>query len=409
MTHTRSMKVAMDEFLQLRQQEEFVEVEGDDSDSKSYQGSGDTVVAAFDPNEEETKVGLKRVGLYEFACLPWHSWAENEFAEQHWLMLKEGEAKGIKVTDSQMKEEFGDPIGTKSYYMVRNTGRIQAANLFWYLDKICILQMTAYMSKEAFAPLYHAEQGVKVSWKDLEESDSKVNFFSMGSELKKSESKDKKITLFPSGVVGSGGKNVPADNSMVKEALKVLENAKQEHKCSDVFEGELQKIRLQLIEGQSDKEKLQQWVDGLKAAVDEQFKDLDEKVAALTTENVMLLNREMWNRATKLWREHMALSTDQFKNWFLCAGEESIKRENEALKAKNERLIVYLQEMRTNCKEIEDNFSKLKVEISIGFLESDRNLALDAELDVKNQADPNFLVEKAMEPMATGDIREQPT
>ncbi|MCO5577552.1 hypothetical protein L7F22_031383 [Adiantum nelumboides] len=270
MTHTRSMKVAMEKLLQSWQQEEPVEVEGDDSDSESYQGSFDTAVAAFDPNEEETKVWLKRVGLYEFACLPWQSWAENEFAEQQWLMLKENKgvivgnvhltpkfvskvfkllylsvpAKGIKVPDSEMKGEFGNLIGTKSYYMLRNTGGIRAANLFWYLKKICILQKTAYMLKEASAPLYHAEQGVK----------------------------------------------------------------------------------------------------------------------------------------------------------------ESVKRENEALKAENERLIADLQEMRTNRKEIEDSLSKLKAKISSGFLESDHNLAVEAELEAKKRADLDFLVEKAVEPVAEGDI-----
>ncbi|MCO5614190.1 hypothetical protein L7F22_068471 [Adiantum nelumboides] len=73
-------------------------------------------------------------------------------------------AKGRKVTDSQMKGEFGNPIGTKAYYMVRNAGGIKATNWFWYLEKICILQKTAYMSKEAFAPLFQAERGIKVDW-----------------------------------------------------------------------------------------------------------------------------------------------------------------------------------------------------------------------------------------------------
>ncbi|MCO5572067.1 hypothetical protein L7F22_025818 [Adiantum nelumboides] len=125
-THTRSMKMAMEELFQSRQQEEPVDVESDDSESESYQGSSDTTVAAFDPNKEETQ--------------------------------------GRKVIDSQMKGEFGNPIEAISYYMVRNAGRIQAANLFWYLEKVCILQKTAYISKEAFAPLYQAEQGVKVDW-----------------------------------------------------------------------------------------------------------------------------------------------------------------------------------------------------------------------------------------------------
>ncbi|MCO5601362.1 hypothetical protein L7F22_055482 [Adiantum nelumboides] len=82
MTHTRSMKMAMEELFQSRQQEDPVEVESDEAESESYHGSGEIAVAAFDPNKEETQIWLKRIGLYEFACLPWDAWAENELAEQ---------------------------------------------------------------------------------------------------------------------------------------------------------------------------------------------------------------------------------------------------------------------------------------------------------------------------------------
>ncbi|MCO5560512.1 hypothetical protein L7F22_014127 [Adiantum nelumboides] len=526
MTHTRSMKVAMEELLQSRQIDAPMELDNDDSNSESYQGSRDTAVAAFDPNEEET---------------------------QQWLMLKEGDdviagdvhltpklvskvfkltylfvpVKGKKVTDSKMKGEFGNLIGTKSCYMVRSTGGIQAANLFWYLEKVCILQKTAYMSKEAFAPLYQVERGVKVdwatilynrmqltgkrdhrrtpavapvapylasifenvlkvtpapsgmktpisdtllakgtmsgskrrklllgfptidvkspftiSWKDLEESDSKAKNFYTGSELKKSESKGKKVTLFLPRTVGSARKHV-SKSSMAKEggsashsimgtfsaeeannflidlgkflhsqdeALKVLENARQEHKCSDVSEGELQKIRLQLNQEQSDKEKLQvevaklqaegnemkfeilsvaedfqQWVVGLKDAVDEQFKDLDEKVAALATENVMLINR-----LNPLAEMEKAVLQGQGMSSILVADSDA-------------------EEMKTNRQAIEDSLSKLKAEISSGPVESDQNLAAEVELDAKKQVDLDFPVEKAVKPETEEDIAEQPT
>ncbi|MCO5603656.1 hypothetical protein L7F22_057807 [Adiantum nelumboides] len=472
----------MEELFQSQQQEEPVEMKRDDSNLESYQGSGDTAVAAVDPNKEETQVWLKRVDL---RCV-FNTKIGVKRLQTPVLFVR---AKGKKVTDSQMKGEFGDPIGAKLYYMVRNAARIRAANLFWYLEKVCIIHKTAYILKEAFAPLYQAEQGGKVDWAmvlydwiqltgkrdrrrtpvvgrvapylayifehvlkvtptalgmktpaaDTLMEEGIVNVFSMGSELKKSESKGRKITLFLTWIAGFGGKNV-LESSMAKEggsashlimgifsveeatnclndlgkflqsqdeALRVLQNAKQEHKCSVLFEGKMQQISLQLLQEKSEKEKLQE-----ETVEDEQFKELDEKVAALTTENVMLINRlspfskmekavlqgqgmtgvllanfdvnvlkkevleyaqDMWNRATKLWREHMALPTDQFKNWFLCAGQESVKRENEALKVENECLIEKMQEMRTNHKEIEDSLSKLKAEFSSGILESDRN------------------------------------
>ncbi|MCO5596280.1 hypothetical protein L7F22_050341 [Adiantum nelumboides] len=89
--------------------------------------------------------------------------------------------------------------------------------------------------------------------------------------------------------------------------------------------------------------------------------------------------------------------------------EESVKRENEALKAENEHLIADLQEMRTNPKEIEESMSKLKAELSRGVWEPDRNLAAEVESNVEKQADPDFLVEKAVKPKAEGDIGEHPT
>ncbi|MCO5581896.1 hypothetical protein L7F22_035785 [Adiantum nelumboides] len=432
--------------------------------------------------------------------------------------------------------------------MVRNAGGIRVANLFWYLEKVSILQKTAYMSKEAFALLYQAKRGIKVdwatmlydwmqltgkrdwrqtpavgrvapylaaifehvlrvtpvasglktpaanalmeegtlsgskqrklllgsptidskspfkvswkdfeepeskmnfftmgykrearykqrklllgsppidskspfkvSWKDLEEPESKMNFFTMGSESKKSESKGKKITLFPKGIVESAGKSVPKsllakEGSSASHGTMGMFPTEEATNCLDDLR-EMQKISTRLLQEKSDKERLQeeitrltakakamttkilrvvedfqQWVDGLKTVVDEQFKELDEKgmtgvlvadldVDALKKE-VLEYAQEMWNRETKLWREHMAVSTEQFKNWFLCAGQESVRRENEALKIENERLIAEMEEMKNNKNKIEESLSKLKGELSSGLLESDRNLAIEVE------------------------------
>ncbi|MCO5580742.1 hypothetical protein L7F22_034612 [Adiantum nelumboides] len=377
-------------------------------------------------------------------------------------------AKGRKVTDSQMKGEFGNPIGAKLYYMVRNASGIRAANLLWYLEKVYILQKTAYMSKEDFTPLYQAERGIKVdwatvlydrmqltgkrdwrrtpamgrvapylaaiiehvlkvtpvasgmktpaanmlmeegtvsgskrrklllrsptidvkspfkvTWKDLEDPDSKVNFFSMGLELKKSESREGSSANH--GAMGIFSVE-EATNYLIDlgkflqsqyEVLWVLENVKQEHKCNVFSEGEMQKISMQLLQEKSDKEKLQEEVARLTVEVDEQSKELDEKVAAVTTENVLLINR--------------------------------LSPLAELEKIENERLVVEMKEMRNNRKEIEDNLSKLKAKLSSGLLEPDWNLVAKAKSDGEKQADPDFVVEKAVEPDAEGDIGEQST
>ncbi|MCO5601136.1 hypothetical protein L7F22_055255 [Adiantum nelumboides] len=192
-------------------------------------------------------------------------------------------AKGRKVTDSQMKGEFGNPIGMKACYMVRNASGIRATNLFWYLEKVCILQKTAYMSKEAFAPLFQAERGIKVDWETvlydrmqligkrdrrqtlavgrvapylatifehvlkvlsvvaglktpvadgfregLEEPESKLNIFTMESKSKKLESKGKKVMVFLKGIDGAMEKSVP-------ESLKVKEGSSASHETMGIF------------------------------------------------------------------------------------------------------------------------------------------------------------------------------
>ncbi|MCO5563053.1 hypothetical protein L7F22_016689 [Adiantum nelumboides] len=373
MTHTQSMKMVMEELFQSRQQEEHVEVESNDSELESYQGSGDTAMAAFDPNEEETKVWLKRIGLYEFTCLPWDAWVENEFTEQQWNMIKEGKgliagdvrltpkwvskvfkipylsvpAKGRKVIDSQMKGEFGYPIGAKSYYMVWNAGGIRAANLFWYLEKVCILQKTAYMSKEAFVPLYQAERGVKVDWATIS-----YNWMQLTASSMKAPATD---MLMEEGTVSGKGE-------MEKINMQLLQEKLDREKLQEEVARLQAKGKAMTSEILSVVEDFQQWVDGLKTAVDEQFKELDEK--------------------------------------------ESVKRENEVLKIENERLIAEMEEMRNNRKEIEDSLSKLKAELHSGFLEPDWNLAAEVELDVEKQADPDFVVEMAMELDVEGDIGE---
>ncbi|MCO5560516.1 hypothetical protein L7F22_014131 [Adiantum nelumboides] len=455
MMHTRSMKMAMEELFQARQQEEPVEVESNEAESESYQGSGEIVGATFDPNEEETQVWLKRIGLYEFACLPWDAWVENEFAEQQWNMIKEG--KGVITGD------------------VRLTPKL-------------VSKKTAYMSNEAFAPLYQAQRGVKVDWptvlydwiqltgkrdrhqtpvvgrmapylaaifehvlkvtlaalglktlaadtlmeegttsgskrwklllgsptidikspfkvywKDLEEPELKLNFFSMGSKFKKSESKGSSASHGTMGIffVKEATNCLTADLS---KFLQSQDEALREKSDKEKLQEEVTRLTAEAksmtTEILSVAEDFQQWVNGLKTAVDEQFKKLDEKVAAVTTENVLLINR-----LSPLAEMEKAVLQGQGMIGVL----ESVKRENDALKIENESLVAEMEEMRNNRKEIEDSLSKLKAELSSGLLEPDWNLAMEVESDVEKQADADFVAEKAMEIDVEGDTGEQTT
>ncbi|MCO5608936.1 hypothetical protein L7F22_063154 [Adiantum nelumboides] len=289
---------------------------------------------------------------------------ENEFTKQQWNLIKEGKgliagdvrltsklvskvfkisylsvpAKGRIVTDSQMKGEFGNLIGAKSYYMVRNAGGIRAANLFWYLEKLtgkrdrhrtfAVGRVAPYLAAifEHVLKVTPATSGMKTPAADT-----------LMEEGTKSGSKHQKLLL------GSPTIDV---KSPFKVSWKDFEDLDSK-----------------------------QWVDGLKTAMDEQFKELDEKVVAVTTENVLLINRLSPLAKMK--------------------------------KIENERLVAEMQEMRKNRKEIKDSLSKLKAEFSSGLLESNRNLAAEMESNVEKQADPDFVVEKVGEPETEGDIGEQ--
>ncbi|MCO5564719.1 hypothetical protein L7F22_018386 [Adiantum nelumboides] len=396
MTHKKLMKMAMEELFKSRQQENHVEVQSDEAESMSDEESVETTVVAFDPNKEETQVWLKRIGLYEFACLPWDAWTENEFAEHP---EEEGTLSGMK----QRKLLLGSPT----------------------IDK----------SKSPFT----------LSWKDLEEPESKSNIFTMGSESKKSESKGKKVIVFLKGIGGAakksgleslkvkGGSSASHETmgifSMEEAAnclddlnkfpqnqnatLRVLESEKLEHKYSAIPEWEMQKVEMQLLQEKLDKERLQEEVTRITAqamarnaevlSVVEDFTRLiplvDMEKAALQNQGIIGIlvadldadalkkevleyEEEMWNTTTRFWREHMEVSMDLFKVWFQQAGKESIRSENEVLKVENKRLVAEMEELKNKSKGIEL---------------------------VEKQVDPDFVVEKAVEIDAEGVAGEQTT
>ncbi|MCO5613387.1 hypothetical protein L7F22_067663 [Adiantum nelumboides] len=186
MTKTRAMKETLKE---LKAPATEVQQLSDDEVDEEAQSDETELIEGLDLHDEETKVWLQRTGLYEFAHLPWEEWQQNTYAEQQMQCLRDNKgyitedtevttkmvaevfklpnkqgAKLRKMTDSIMKGEFGPPEGTRSYYMVRNADKLRCRHLFWYLEKICLLAKTSYMSKEAFMPIWNAERGVAVDW-----------------------------------------------------------------------------------------------------------------------------------------------------------------------------------------------------------------------------------------------------
>ena len=64
-----------------------------DEDEVESPGEGQTdeteVDEGFDVQDEETQVWLHRIGLYNFAQLPWAAWQQNAFVEQQMMHLRE--------------------------------------------------------------------------------------------------------------------------------------------------------------------------------------------------------------------------------------------------------------------------------------------------------------------------------
>lgn len=61
-----------------------------------------------------------------------------------------------------MKAKSKPPKGTHNYYMVHNVEPRFQIHFKWYLDKVCLLVKSNYMSKKLFAPPFTVEQGIVV-------------------------------------------------------------------------------------------------------------------------------------------------------------------------------------------------------------------------------------------------------
>ncbi|MCO5586817.1 hypothetical protein L7F22_040761 [Adiantum nelumboides] len=153
MTQKHSMKVAIAELLrpcresiQRVEESEGVESGGDDAVEEME------VDEKFDVHDQET----------EGECIMPDKDVSPKLVAEVFKVAHNPLHKVKKVTDGVMRAEFGQPEGSRAYYMVWNCGKLRSAHLFWYLDRVCLLAKTAYMSKEAFAPIYYAECGQKV-------------------------------------------------------------------------------------------------------------------------------------------------------------------------------------------------------------------------------------------------------
>lgn len=156
MAQTRSMKVALEELKTPKVHVQQIE-DDEEGDLQSAEDHSALIEEeeGMDVHEEETKVWLHRIGLYEFAQLPWEAWQQNAYAEKQMQCLRENKGfitedkevtpklisevfrlpkkqagKLKKITDATMKGEFGSPEDSRSYYMVRNADKVRCKHIF---------------------------------------------------------------------------------------------------------------------------------------------------------------------------------------------------------------------------------------------------------------------------------------
>ncbi|KAI5067629.1 hypothetical protein GOP47_0018157 [Adiantum capillus-veneris] len=136
---------------------------------------------------------LTKIGLLNYAQLPWKQWKHNPTVSSfllhiqrtkgnicggYWLTpelvgaifkLHVQEDNQIpKATDDMMGTEFGQPQGDRNYYPI---GRIQDPHrnqqIKWFVERVCVLVKLEYISKENYAILRATEQGRKIGWANL--------------------------------------------------------------------------------------------------------------------------------------------------------------------------------------------------------------------------------------------------
>ena len=173
MPFTRSMILQKEEYSGEEEADE--SISGKDEAEMEVEAESEEGLDVYDRDAESW---LQRIGLLEFARLPWSLWRDNPNAEVQFAHIKTNKGwltdklqvsaelfsevfklphvqtpKLKKMSNSIMKSEFGGEEGTRNYYMVQNSPKDRATHFFWYLDKVCLLAKSAYMSKEAFMPL----------------------------------------------------------------------------------------------------------------------------------------------------------------------------------------------------------------------------------------------------------------
>lgn len=171
--------------------QEVVEIEEEDQGVAEIMGTMMDNFVNFkqELEDEDTQAWLQKIGLREFANLPWDMWNQNIYAKTQLEILRRTEGYLFnnvritpqyvaevfklqyvegwqlpKVSDAVMKKEFGPPSATRCDYQMKNVEAHRRSQLKWYMERVFLLMKFDYMSKESYAPLFAAESGEPISW-----------------------------------------------------------------------------------------------------------------------------------------------------------------------------------------------------------------------------------------------------
>ncbi|MCO5576147.1 hypothetical protein L7F22_029955 [Adiantum nelumboides] len=144
----------------------------------------------IDPLQANNARWLKRIGLLDYALLPWAHWRFTtqtgmimaQLLEFNGLVghgvylsaslvakvfdLQEGLDNTVdKASEEDMDGEFGKGEGSRNYFILKNVqNQERLQQIKWFLERVMLLVKLDYISKENYAILSWAEKGRRFGW-----------------------------------------------------------------------------------------------------------------------------------------------------------------------------------------------------------------------------------------------------
>ncbi|MCO5597111.1 hypothetical protein L7F22_051185 [Adiantum nelumboides] len=144
----------------------------------------------IDPLQANNARWLKRIGLLDYALLPWAHWRFTtqtgmimaQLLEFNGLVghgvylsaslvakvfdLPEGLDNTVdKASEEDMDGEFGKGEGSRNYFILKNVqNQERLQQIKWFLERVMLLVKLDYISRESYAILSWAEKGRRFGW-----------------------------------------------------------------------------------------------------------------------------------------------------------------------------------------------------------------------------------------------------